>query len=590
MVFLRGEAGQSGQVTDEKGRFVFAGLSAYEGYGLRVVCPGYLDTTFGGPTSAGESNSRAISLKQGQWLRDIDISLTKSGSVAGVVREVSGQPLVGASVRVLRTVTIAGTRQLAASAPVTTDDRGFYRLAQLTPGRYYVQLLSVQHMIPAQDRVGPAEKGNVGSIRSGEGTLDQNSTASQLVVGRYPMPAATDDGKIRVYPITFYPGVRDFRAAVDVELSGGENRTGADIVVTPAAVGRIHGVLTGASSSLTGLPVRLMLPGMESLGDGGEAATAVVDSHQRFEFSAVPAGDYILDARGRWTQFHTSLVPTADRIGPAPGFRSIDAGVFPIASGDVPLWIDYRTSGVGDYWAVLPVALEKDTVELSVTMHRAATVIGRYEWDGQPMQAMAGRLILAQPSNGSAGLGVVAAESDEKDRERFRIRGLLPGRYILTLTPAAVAQGMNIRAVVCRGREQPGGAIDVRADGSVDDCVVTLTARKTELSGTVSDDRQQVRRDAIVIVFPADSAMWRDIGLTPTRFRRASPNSDGEFRLHTLPAGEFFVIAVSETDASDWLNPEFMKRASTQAQRVTLGWGASIVQNVVLVSPLPRVK
>jgi hypothetical protein len=61
----------------------------------------------------------------------------------------------------------------------------------------------------------------------------------------------------------------------------------------------------------------------------------------------------------------------------------------------------------------------------------------------------------------------------------------------------------------------------------------------------------------------------------------------GTFRISPLPAGQYFVIAVSDADANGWQDPAFLQAASAQAARVELAWGQTATTTLRLTN-MPR--
>ncbi len=253
------------QVTDAKGRFVFPRLPAYDGYFISASKPGYLDGTYGRASGGG---ARA-SLTEGQWVPDIRVVMNRPGSISGTVLDDHGEPIVGAFVRVLRQIPVAGEMQLAAGQVATTDDRGAYRIAYLMPGNY-VQLPSMQ---------------NTGPV----------TTAA--TVPAHPIAPRSDDGTPRVYPITFFPAAPTIAGATTVTIAAGEARSGINLQVTPV-VGR---TITGR---VEGRQFRCGLdPAVDAAGHRGPRRwRRRRDGRRRlrsgrFTFNNVPAGTYVIDGR-----------------------------------------------------------------------------------------------------------------------------------------------------------------------------------------------------------------------------------------------------------------------------------------------------
>ena len=78
-----------------------------------------------------------------------------------------------------------------------------------------------------------------------------------------------------------------------------------------------------------------------------------------------------------------------------------------------------------------------------------------------------------------------------------------------------------------------------------------------------------------VVAFPTDSSRWADYGLLPVEIRSAIPASSGAFRISTLPAGDYYVVAVDSARSRSWHEAGFFAQAQRSAARVSLGWGAT---------------
>src|SRR5262245_47625316 len=102
-----GAGSQPRQVTDEKGRFAFIGLTGDRSYTIAASCIGYLDGGYGRDAMPTDP-LRPIPLKADEWIPDLRVSIWKPGAIAGIVRDESGEPVVGVVVRVLQRVRMQG--------------------------------------------------------------------------------------------------------------------------------------------------------------------------------------------------------------------------------------------------------------------------------------------------------------------------------------------------------------------------------------------------------------------------------------------------------------------------------------------------
>lgn len=125
--------------TDDKGRFVFAGL--VEGrYTLSATKPGFVET-FHGSSRPGRGPGVPVAVTDGQPA-DVTLALVAGGVITGVISDARGRPAVGVTVTAV-SLRAAGT----APTRTVTDDRGVYRLFGLAPGDYVVA--AVPRLVPA---------------------------------------------------------------------------------------------------------------------------------------------------------------------------------------------------------------------------------------------------------------------------------------------------------------------------------------------------------------------------------------------------------------------------------------------------------
>jgi hypothetical protein len=100
-----------------------------------------------------------------------------------------------------------------------------------------------------------------------------------------------------------------------------------------------------------------------------------------------------------------------------------------------------------------------------------------------------------------------------------------------------------------------------------------MTDRAPTLSGSVRDAQGLPSSSAAVVLFPADRDGWQNYGLTPDRIRMTKLSTAGGYRLTGLLVGDYFVVALDESQADAWKDPAFLEAAARSATRVTLAWG-----------------
>jgi hypothetical protein len=129
--------------------------------------------------------------------------------------------------------------------------------------------------------------------------------------------------------------------------------------------------------------------------------------------------------------------------------------------------------------------------------------------------------------------------------------------------------GLMLKRITRAGREITDEAVDfTKAD--VDGVEVVLTNRVTSVTGNVTDEKANPVTDYAVIVFATDRSKWTD----RSRFIAfGRSNQDGSFRVAGLPADEYFAIALSPVQSSQWQDPEFLRTLEEAATRFLLGEG-----------------
>jgi hypothetical protein len=83
-----------------------------------------------------------------------------------------------------------------------------------------------------------------------------------------------------------------------------------------------------------------------------------------------------------------------------------------------------------------------------------------------------------------------------------------------------------------------------------------------------------------VLIFAQERARWT----APFNryLLRIQAADDGAFKVGTLPAGDYYAIALDHADPAGWQDPEFLENLVRQASTVSLGAGETQTLNLKL--------
>lgn len=524
-------------LTDVNGRFVFHSLVAGF-YSMGAAHPGYLPSYLGQTKAEASGSGRHIQLADDQRLTNVAMKIWKFASISGTVLDEAGEPAVAANVHLL----------FGASNPVrpyqlvmagTTDDRGVFRFGSLAPSDYLIVVPSMVTSVPMEtaaaylDELGAGRGGSLqigNSVRSSGGTITPQGTkiGDQLVqrsgvAGGLATPVVVDaGGKTWVYPATYFPGVTRIDSATVVTVRSGEARNAVNIPVKPVPAVRVSGTVVGPDGPLANTTVKIAAVGMEdkasTRGQGPEIAQAITRANGTFTAPGVPAGDYV-----------ASVVKSA----PPSGADYAGAPPPPVRPSDPGLWGQARFSaGAADVERVL------------VRLVPGVTVAGRVEFEpgATPPPAAA---ILARASVGlvSEGMSTVRIGGAMLSSDgSFRTDGVPPGRY--ALRPSLTAPAWGLKSAVSGGRDLLSAPFDLTDD--VTGVVVTYTDQISDLSGSVTVGADDA--DVYVVLVPVDPKLPAQLNVKRQRATPLSP--DGTYRLTSIVAGEYFVVAASFAEGS----------------------------------------
>lgn len=528
-------------LSDEKGRFIFPSVPSGM-YTLTVTKQGYIEGNFG---TRRVSDTASPFFVPATGRNDLDTTLWRFSAMTGHVIDDAGEPVVGQRVAIFRRQYVSGRRRFTSRTTVVTDDRGSFRAPFLPPGEYIACAVAVQRTLPAS---------LFSAYTLGRLTVDRHLTRQMTTFGQEPPKAGdphvrrlaevvwasdawpmTTDPSI-VYTTTCAPSVVDLSQAEVVTLGAGEVGESATVRMNPVKGVRVQGVLESADVSTSNTAVRLLSKGMASLmtDAGFEAAVAMTDSQGGFLFSGVPAGTYRLEG---------SLL-MSDRVS--------------VSSGSALRWADQEL-----------IVGEDDIAGLRITLRPGFQVTGTISLEGESsisgypdLSRFAVRL---EPADGRPrAIPVVAPAANGV----FSFKDVPPGQYFLR--GRSQPPGWALKSALAEQRDVADQPLEL-ADGHVSGILVTFSNRPTGILATVRDSTGSVAPDATVYAITTERRYWIDFGWAPRRLRWVRVNGEGQAQLLGLPAGSYFVAALSQTviDRTQDIN-ELLEIISRQDQRIQI--------------------
>jgi protocatechuate 3,4-dioxygenase beta subunit len=516
-------------IADEEGRFVFTDVPAGSLL-LGSSQTGYVNGYYGirSPFSANQN----FDLAEGEKATGVVIRMWKNATVSGTVTDANNDPVVGASVTAMRAHVVCGRTELASGVRVTTDDRGMYRLQNVTPGTYAIVMPSPANMTPTTRGFSPSG-----------------------------------------FPTVCYPDTTASENAMLLALGGGEERTGIDFHVMKLPAFTISGTVPGRMPGQS-RPLRLTLRPVRStrISTTADLRRTTADAQGQFTFPGVLPGSYVIEA----SDIPSEAAPagTSSALYSQSGSGFMMTGRAGLRDGP-PLAPIPKAPAL---WADTPVTVENKNVEgLSVALAPGAQIRGRVLFEGaaeKPDAAtLASTMVLTMSADGRE-LGMLPASGVGTDGS-FESVGLPPGAYeVMVFLNSST---WSIASVTVAGQDVTGTPLTLGSD-DLNGVVLTFTDRPSQLSGVVTDDAGKPFPDATIYVFAADRRKWANTAPIGGVAREVRPSRSGAYKASLLP-GEYFVVAVGATAQEGWRTIEMLDTLAKAAKTIKIAAGQTVTLN-----------
>ena len=346
----------------------------------------------------------------------------------------------------------------------------------------------------------------------------------------------------------------------------------------------LSGVLISPEGPAAHYVLHLVATDADNFSYDPDAATAVTDETGAFQFLGVPAGQYVVQT----TRMTEPMPPPPPPPPPGatsrqerttdPSGRTIVTTTTVGPNGAV-LSVNRQTVSPPMLWAATPVVVGDAGLDgLTLQLREGFRITGRVEFSGSAERPPGARLtqipVMVEPADGRQRTNFQQPGRVSPDGT-FTVAGLLPGQYFVRIGGAP--GGWVTQSVVLGGQDVSDVPMEIERD--VAGIVVTFTDRISDLRGTVRGLKEDAPPPA-VIVFPSDSTAWKTYGTNPRRMRTVRTSPTGSFGFGTLPAGDYYIVAVPDEYSGEWNDPAYLDILTRVAMRISVGEGERKVQEV----------
>jgi hypothetical protein len=544
--------------TDDRGFFEFKDLPAGD-FTLRANKPGYLEAIYGQKKPGSGRPGTPLSLKDGQHLEKLTLSIPKGGVLTGTIVDDVGEPAFGVQVRAMRYAYRNGEKTLVNAGTTSTDDRGIYRIPTLVPGDYVVMATPIEDLSANGDEMKALKE-----AMAVQGAARGANMAFTADVSRFG-GASDEPAPSSGFAPVFFPSTTLAVSASTVTLGPAEEKAGIDIQLQIVPLGTITGMVVGDPRAVQSTSIELSdsntgLPGLS-------AKMARPGPDGRFTFNGVAPGTYTLTAKSGGATFVTMdnsggqvrVMMMTQKIVGGPGGANGAGG--PPAP---PMWAKTDASVEG-----------RTKNEVTLVLQNGMNVDGHIAFDGTgetPTDFSQMRVLLASTSQGGVMSGSSFAQVDAEGH--FKVTDVMPGRYRMTVT---APRGWRAKSIDVEGRDALDFMLDVKANNDVNGAIVTFTNRPAELTGMLQDASGQATSDYTIVLFPAEQKYW-----TPQSRRILStrPSTDGKYSFRDLPAGDYKLVALDDAEPDSWFDPNVLRQMLTGSMSVTIVHGEKKTQDL----------
>ncbi len=543
-------SGNGRVLADGDGRFVFHNLPQGRA-NLSASAPGYTAGSYGAkrPTDA----PHPIVLGDGERFGDATIRIWKMATISGTVVDESGDPLVGVTVSVLRFTAMNSVRRAVSDRTTSTDDRGAYHF-MMPAGDYIVVVPTTSTSMPRssidaiqQAIAAPGQAATLMQSLNSSGAPTPFEAGfrvgAMLLQTSGPLardaPTPTDDGPVLAYQTTYFPAALVQTQAQIITVAPGEDHQSVDVTMRLTTTVRVMGNVVGPDGSGGNLGVRLVASDSRdsSFNSSYPTANTISEASGAFTFLGVPSGQY---------ELQVTRIPRPEIVNGIPS----------------------PPTNVPTLWARLPLNVgSTDVAGISVALRTGLRISGRVEFDGSTPRPTPDRLATASLTlQDIDGQGQAIMPTRVSADGQFTTPGVIPGRY-LALVGGAWGAGWSLKSVTANGHDL--SAAPQLLDGDITGALLTFTDHPNHLDGSV-EMLASTDTPPAVVFFPANYEAWLAGGTAGRLSGFVRVDGSGHFGLTGIPAGDYFMAAISSDLVNNWQDPTTLAAIARGATRIRL--------------------
>jgi hypothetical protein len=219
-------------------------------------------------------------------------------------------------------------------------------------------------------------------------------------------------------------------------------------------------------------------------------------------------------------------------------------------------------------FADVPLSVERDVADLTITLSTGATVSGRVEFLGTAALPQFTTVSLALSPMGGQVMAIRPSPVGEDGR--FSLPGAPAGKYFIT-GAGRTPPGWFLKSAMVNGIDALDQPFELGAE-NIGNVVVTFTDRQTTVTGTVTGVGN-APAEGTVVIFPSAYREWIAKGMSPRLMRNIRTQQKGSFSISGLPGRDYLIVALADDQVPDVQNPAVYEALARAATALTLSDG-----------------